>query len=43
MSFSNINKQELDCYVSLFNNRPRKRNNYFTPTEFLKTYCVDFK
>jgi IS30 family transposase len=40
---SNISQQELDYYVSLLNNRPRKRNNYLTPTEVLKTYCADLK
>lgn len=43
MSLSNVNKQELDYYVNLLNNRPRKRNNYLTPIEVLKTYCADLK
>lgn len=38
---SNVSQKELDYYVNLLNNRPRKRNNYLTPTEVLKTYCAD--
>lgn len=40
-SLSNVSQKELDYHVSLLNNRPRKRNNYLTPTEVLKTYCAD--
>jgi IS30 family transposase len=36
---SNVSQKELDYYVNLLNNRPRKRNNYLTPTEVL--YCAD--
>ena len=43
MRLSNVNQQELDYYVNLLNNRPRKRNNYLTPIEVLKTYCADLK
>lgn len=42
-SLSNVSQQELDYYVNLLNNRPRKRNNYLTPTEVFKTYCADLK
>jgi IS30 family transposase len=42
-SLSSVSQQELDYYVNLLNNRPRKRNNYLTPTEVFKTYCADLK
>ena len=36
-----VSQEELDYYVKLLNNRPRKRLDYQTPIEFLsKTYCV---
>jgi len=38
---SNISQQELDYYVNLLNNRPRKRNNYLTPIEVIKNHCAD--
>jgi IS30 family transposase len=37
----NITQEELDYYVHLLNNRPRKRLYFQTPIEFLSTtYCV---
>lgn len=36
-----ISQSELDYYVWLLNNRPRKKLNYMTPIEFLASrYCV---
>ena len=42
-SLSNVSQQELDYYISLLNNRPRKRLNYLTPRECLNIYCADLK
>jgi IS30 family transposase len=40
---SNVSQQELDYYVTLLNNRPRKRHNYLTPIEVIQSYCADLK
>ena len=43
MSLANIQQEHLEYYVSLLNNRPRKRLGYTTPIEVLAEYnkCVD--
>lgn len=43
MSLANIQQEQLAYYVSLLNNRPRKRLGYATPIEVLAEYddCVD--
>lgn len=43
MSLANIQQEQLEYYVSLLNNRPRKRLGYATPIEVLAEYnkCVD--
>ena len=40
---SNVSQQELDYYVNLLNNRPRKRLNYLSPIQYLQKYCADLK
>ena len=37
----NVIQEELDYYLNLLNNRPRKRLNYLSPNQFLKIHCVD--
>ena len=34
--FNTVSDQDLDCYVSLINNRPRKRLGFMTPYEVLQ-------
>lgn len=38
---SNVSQQELDYYINLLNNRPRKRLNYLSPIQYLLKYCAD--
>ena len=38
---SNVSQQELDYYINLLNNRPRKRLNYLSPIQYLQKYCAD--
>ena len=41
MNLSNVSQQELDYYVNLLNNRPRKRLWYLSPIQYLEKYCAD--
>jgi len=40
---STVSQQELDYYINLLNNRPRKRLNYLSPIQYLEKYCADLK
>jgi IS30 family transposase len=37
----NLTKENIDYYVEILNNRPRKRLNYLSPKQYLKNYCAD--
>jgi IS30 family transposase len=38
---ANVKQEELDYYLELLNNRPRKRLNYLSPKQYLKKHCAD--
>jgi len=40
-SMLNLTQKEIDYYLDLLNNRPRKRLNYLSPIQYLKNYCAD--
>jgi transposase, IS30 family len=40
-NLANVSQRELDYYINLLNNRPRKRLNYLSPTEVVQTHCAD--
>jgi len=38
---ANVTQEELDYYLDLLNNRPRKRLWYLSPIQYLEKYCAD--
>jgi len=38
---ANVSQEELDYYLDLLNNRPRKRLWFLSPIQYLEKYCAD--
>jgi len=38
---ANVSQEELDYYLDLLNNRPRKRLWFLSPIQYLQKYCAD--
>ena len=38
---ANVKQEELDYYLDLLNNRPRKRLWFLSPIQYLEKYCAD--